>query len=200
MKPGIFLTRCRNSPLPPITNVCASAWSRTPTKEISLSRRDGGPTWNVQRGIHGDPCLPGPSSAAGATGLRLAGNFRGRRAGTETLDRGQKRPQRSTADMPPVTWLLHRSSVCCDPSAPSTSYLRVQLVCQRSGQGAARSEWPFPFTRAGTPPWMLTGQPFGRACGAALRRSRACQGGWPLPAHGALQRNATGTLNPQIGC
>ncbi|MCP4283850.1 MAG: hypothetical protein GY792_05295 [Gammaproteobacteria bacterium] len=34
------------------------------------------------------------------------------------------------------------------PSAPSSWYCRVQLVCQRSGQGASRSEWLFPLQEA----------------------------------------------------
>ena len=37
-------------------------------------------------------------------------------------------------------------------------------------------------------PWTLTGQPFGRSCGAPLLRSAAWQGRRPFPARRALQR------------
>ncbi len=66
----------------------------------------------------------------------------------------------------------------------------VDYSASKAVQGAARSEWLSPFTRAGTPPWTLTGQPSGRSCGAALRRSRDWKGERPFPAHGALQLTA----------
>jgi len=85
-----------------------------------------------------------------------------------------------------------------DLSTPTTLYWWVQLVCQRSWQGAPRGQWFLPWQEAERSPGALTNQPAGRSRGVPQPRSGASQGMKPLPAHRALLRNTTGTLNPSI--